>query len=534
MSEEAQIRKALAISGIKGPERNVLTGNYQSFYTTAQNLGQVPTKEVVYSPSLGRGYTRGISPARGAKSVNALITDAENYTGKRFKQALSDPTFRKLGEFPGRMSLNAYESDNSTDKIHALRHYLHMAVPYVNQHAGGIIGDNIKEEYFQGGRLRWKPLQMETIKAKIEKYGKYKGSVPTPHIPLHGITFTATLPWGWQSYTYRWGGWPRGGRFGLKSAPGLASGKGIGLKYTSTYTMSPQKQFKKQTGQFAAEPTKVKGVGTVYPPSMRGKALMDIVAKLNVQTVVTKPYAGRGYEAAVKASSRNPDPQGIGSMQAYGIVQPFYIAPYVWAHEYGRGNNPKRSFIIPGTAQGMGEVEHLFRIYLEEGKKAMIKALHETEHRCLKDLDAINNFYKMESEEMADMLSEANIRGAKGTKGEPQNALYDLMFDNVYYKKHKQMKSLIRKLFGNHLIWWFLPPSKYYHYIGMAFDIYGLKSGIKNVGAVTAYVKALTIGLAGARAGSPIAFTKKARRRQFRKTLYSRAGYHRTRVGGHH
>ena len=140
----------------------------------------------------------------------------------------------------------------------------------------------------------------------------------------------------------------------------------------------------------------------------------------------------------------------------------------------------------------------------------------------------------MESEEMADMLSEANIRGAKGTKGEPQNALYDLMFDNVYYKKHKQMKSLIRKLFGNHLIWWFLPPSKYYHYIGMAFDIYGLKSGIKNVGAVTAYVKALTIGLAGARAGSPIAFTKKARRRQFRKTLYSRAGYHRTRVGGHH
>ena len=69
MSEEAQIRKALAISGKKGPERNVLTGNYQSFYTTAQNLVQVPTKEVVYSPSLGRGYTRGISPARGASQL---------------------------------------------------------------------------------------------------------------------------------------------------------------------------------------------------------------------------------------------------------------------------------------------------------------------------------------------------------------------------------------------------------------------------------------------------------------------------------
>ena len=52
------------------------------------------------------------------------------------------------------------------------------------------------------------------------------------------------------------------------------------------------------------------------------------------------------------------------------------------------------------------------------------------------------------------------------------------------------------------------------------------------MGAAIAYIKAMTIGLAGARAGSPVPFTRKARRRKFRQNLYTRAGYHRTQVGG--
>ena len=56
--------------------------------------------------------------------------------------------------------------------------------------------------------------------------------------------------------------------------------------------------------------------------------------------------------------------------------------------------------------------------------------------------------------------------------------------------------------------------------------------GKKNIGAAVAYVKALSLGLAGARVGTPVPFTRKARRRKFRKGLYTRAGYHRQYVGG--
>ena len=56
----------------------------------------------------------------------------------------------------------------------------------------------------------------------------------------------------------------------------------------------------------------------------------------------------------------------------------------------------------------------------------------------------------------------------------------------------------------------------------------------EKAGAAKAYVSAMSIGIAGARAGTPVPFTPKARRRKFRKSLYTRAGYHRTTVGGHH
>ena len=94
------------------------------------------------------------------------------------------------------------------------------------------------------------------------------------------------------------------------------------------------------------------------------------------------------------------------------------------------------------------------------------------------------------------------------------------------------MEGILRRLFGNHLIWWFVPPTKYWHYVGLLSDIRGLLFGKKNMGAAMAYVKAMSLGLAGARAGTPVPFTRKARRRKFRKGLYTRAGYHRQQVGG--
>ena len=132
--------------------------------------------------------------------------------------------------------------------------------------------------------------------------------------------------------------------------------------------------------------------------------------------------------------------------------------------------------------------------------------------------------------EAAEAAKDAKVRRRAGNK-EPRVTLIDLNHDAIRYKR-QDMTGIIRRLFGNHLIWWFLPPTKYWHYIGMLSDIRGLLFGKKNLGTAYAYVKAMSLGLAGARAGSPVPFTRKARRRKFRKGLYTRAGYHRKQVGG--
>jgi len=220
-------------------------------------------------------------------------------------------------------------------------------------------------------------------------------------------------------------------------------------------------------------------------------------------------------------------------MKIDGVVQPFYTAPYVFYHAAGTSRVPKRSFIEEGLIAGMGRVEQLFNVYFEEGGKNFRKAYRETEFEEIKDMAEIEAFYQAGSDAMGDAVRVAKVKGLSGLRKEPRLSLYDHQLDNILVK-HSQMKSLIRKLFGNHLIWWFVPPSKYWHYIGMLSDIKGLFFGQKNIGTVRAYIQAMTVGLAGARAGSPVPFTTKARRRKFRKTLYSRAGYHRTRVGGHH
>ena len=62
----------------------------------------------------------------------------------------------------------------------------------------------------------------------------------------------------------------------------------------------------------------------------------------------------------------------------------------------------------------------------------------------------------------------------------------------------------------------------------MAFDIGSVVGGgFWSIGAVQAWVQAMAQGMAGARMGTPVPFTMKARRRKFRKGLYTRMGYHR-------
>ena len=525
--------EALGISKLTGVERDFV-GQFQTIGKFRQEIGTLPGVKI--SPT---GHPQKISPGFARNAVNSYITDANTRTGKLFSKALESPEFGEMMKEPGRLAMSALMADAMTGKIHAWRHYTKLAANYVEQHAGGMIGDEIKTEYFQAGRMKWQPLKLRTIKEKTLKYGKYKGRVPNPAIPLYGTTFTATLPTGWQMYTYRWGDWPKGlqmqgptrsyGKGGFKT-PGLMRTRARDYSKTGSLVRPELTTYLNKEGKFFDKPTKIASGATAYPPSMRGTSLMDVVAHMSPIASVIKPYPGRGYQGAVKSTMRDVNPSGNAHMSVDGIVQPFYTTPYVWAHEFGMGTSPARPFIFPGLAAGMGNIERLFHLYLEGGHKAVKKAYGETGYSGLKTLKEIDALYRAGAEEAAEALIEAKVRRKRGHR-EPKVTLFDLTHDPVRYKR-QNLNSLIRRLFGNHLIWWFLPPTKYWHYVGMLSDIRGLLFGKKNLGAAYAYVKALSLGLAGARMGSPVPFTKKARRRKFRKGLYTRAGYHRQQVGG--
>ena len=524
---ETLAAKKLFSVGMSGAKQRI-SGRFAQAGSIQQSLGAYPKVEI---RAYGSGYERDIVSARKSRAaVNNLMNNGLSRQGKALNTYLNSAnnqsTFRKLGRMPHRIALTTVESNNAKDKTAALRQYLELVVPYVNEHAGGIIGDAIKEEYFQAGRARWAPLNPNTIRNKKNRKKQGRGHYPRPAIPLYGITFTATLPDGWYAYTYRWGNFPSAGYAG--------TGRTNVRKYMSTYlasTTGKQAGLRSQSG-FFTEPYNLPGTSAVaYPPHMRGTALMDIVAHLAPTAHVVRPYAGRGYQEALKASASAQEPSGQAQMKVDNVVQPFFTAPYVFYHEEGRGNNPARPFITPGLTLGMGRVEQLFDVYLREGAKNFKKAYQETEVDGLKDMNELEALYQAGSDAAGDAVRVSKFRGMGGLRKEPRYANFDHMLDNIV-GKHQTMKSLIRRMFGNHLIWWFVPPSKYWHYIGMASDIYGLFFGKKNMGAAVAYVKAMTVGLAGARAGTPVPFTRKARRRKFRQNLYTRAGYHRTQVGG--
>ena len=530
-----------------GPVERLADGKFAVSGTFAKKIGLQPGKEIFEAKS--GTWRRTISAQEGRTAVNRLLRNELSRQGKAFNswvQRTPDSVFRDLKSMPHRISLSALEANAARNKTFGLRKYLEMTVPYVNQHAGGIIGDSIKEEYFRAGRMKWQPLSMETIKNKKRRYSKYGGHVPYPAIPLFGVTWTPTLPDGWQAYTYRWANWPHGvsGRFQGPNIGGRAgyTMPGASLhKNITTYLMSrntnpgvtkAQREMQKagSSSGFFGQPYKTQKGYTAYPPHMRGASLMDVVARLAPVAQVTYPYAGRNYQQALKAAAAKDSPRSA-QMKIGGIVEPFYITPYVFYHDSGTSKMPRRSFIAEGLSNGMGMVELVLHRYLEDGAKNFNRAYRETELDAFMSFNDINAAYLRGSMVQAEAIKTARIRGKAGLKKEPRVSLFDLQTDNLV-NKSRQMKGILRKLFGNHLIWWFVPPSKFWHYIGLMSDVRGLLFGKKNLGAAVAYVKAMSLGLAGARGGSPVPFTRKARRRKFRKGLYTKAGYHRSQVGG--
>ena len=427
--------------------------------------------------------------------------------------------------------------DNIITNTEAWKVHISKAAEYTSQHAGGIIGDHIKEQYFSAGKREWAPNTMKTQHRKLEHqvaYASYPDVyMPFAHVPMWGITGRNTgLPMGWKAYTYKHGEWPKNAHvlkpvgFGEKGKDAFRKYGRPGLQRTAPFLIKRGRRGTStmRGGGYAESqiPYLQKGktkegdprTGKIYPPARRS-GLMDIVAFL-------KPTSG------YKNSPKNG---GRGHVWVGDILEPFHMAPWVFNHETGYTTNrgakvPARPFITPGVKNGVNDASRLFQTYIKDGERGIREginisggniynayttdALYEIVH-----WDAIHKKYS----------------GQSGIRAPQQFTVYTSKFDDDMAKiraKVEGSKKQTTALFNTRHIWWFLPPSKYYHYIGMGFDIASIvMGGFWSMGAVAAWMQAMTVGMAGARAGTPIPFTRKAQRRKFRKGLYTRAGYHR-------
>ena len=157
MTDEAELLAAKKIFsiGIPGAKQRI-SGRFATPGAIQQAAGIYPQVEV-------RGYKSftefdAISARKSRTAVNSLIDNALSKQGKGLNTYLSSSDnqalFRRLGRTPHRIALNAVESNNAIDKNEAMMQYLELVVPYVNEHAGGIIGDAIKEEFIVAMDIR--------------------------------------------------------------------------------------------------------------------------------------------------------------------------------------------------------------------------------------------------------------------------------------------------------------------------------------------------------------------------------------------
>jgi len=473
----------------------------------------------------------------------------------------------RLSTWNGSWNLNAFWVDNTHLKCKALQEALNeIVVPYVNEHMGGFVGDAIKQNFFTLGRGTWRKLKDRTIKKKIRTDMQPGKNVPEPAFPLHGETYLPGMPRTWRRYTYRmgWGSRAKRGAFsGVVGSAALYPGAGgrarfmrktvqkgisgafsrgtgpmraIGLVNTKDFkrgwkTSKSRVEYMYPEGrQHTPTGEQKQGIATVYSPEQR-MPLMDIVATLDPLCYVTNGAStlADGVKNVKKATKRNRWKKS-DKISLSGALEPLmFRAPEVFLHEFGIGKNlPKRGFIAHGIARGMNTGVTLLRKYA--GK--IMEQAYEDERRLkprtrMKVQSLFTRMRAMGAKQRK--IVEAQEAGKGGDKHLPGYATgsFDPRLERNIFQKRERQKSILAKMMGHYKIWWVLPPSKYYHYIGALADIRGVLTGsFFNIGALGAYIKALSAGIIGARMGSPIAFTPKARRRKFRSGMYERAGYH--------
>ena len=482
----------------------------------------------------------------------------------------------RLRSWKGNWELSAFWVDNTHIKLQGLQKSLNeLVVPYVNEHLGGFIGDSIKQNYFTLGRGRWKALRPKTLRQKIRD--QRNKPIPEPAFPLHGESYLPGLPKSWRAYTYRYG-WgardkalgpmtsKRGGRFGFVSyrARGYTS-RGEWMRRMAQKGVDAKSSFgRRATGplkvvgggagfvrssQFSGgflsagefnEENRVKfiypkdrggGEATLYSP-LRRTPLMDITATLAPYCYVSSgAHTLADGMRIVKRATKGNQYMKTDQISLTGALEPYiYRAPEVFLHEFGVGNQPARPFITEGIARGMNTGVRLIRKNANKITEQAYEDERRLKPRTRAKVQEIFQKMRVFEAEQRKIVEASEVGGKGGDRYLPgyTTGSFDPLIDRNVAAKRERQKSLLTQLMGHYKIWWVLPPTKYWHYIGALADIRGILTGsFFNLGALTAYVKALTLGLVGARMGSPIAFTPKARRRKFRKGLYTRAGYHR-------
>ena len=439
----------------------------------------------------------------------------------------------------GLFNIRNIATDAAVPITQARMNYINLASKYMEMHGGGIIGDNIKGWYFNAGYGTWKGLTHSTIDRKRfqgkwdPKKGKKLAGTPIQTVnvpvPLWGVTYRGDLPYSWKKYTYKWGNYP--------AVPG-----GINAKNPVTAALVTQASHRHHPAAMKGMESGFMGKGEKFwwseenfvpSPENLNSSLMDITATLHPIAFMRKPTKWVGvkkWEAAAKRAEFGKELENaFGEISFYGVFEPYSAHKSVFIHEIGRGHRPpQRQFLTPGLRDGLNEVQRLGKVYVEDDTINVKEHIRIASPRMMRSIDYWSRQYQ---DRIRAGGPTVGAFGNAGLEKLPHIWEVDLNYDNLIGKLKKE-RSLMSKFFGNRMMWWFMPPSKYWHYIGMASDIKNIFfGGFLQSGAVYAMILAMAKGLAGARLGSPVPFTPKARRRKFRKGLYSRAGYHRKYVG---
>ena len=423
------------------------------------------------------------------------------------------------------LEMNVIFYDNLIMGCEGYKNYIEDAGAFVAEHAGGIMGDHIKEQYFSAGKHEWPKLTLGTLNKKARNREGYRMQgvrMPTIAVPMWGITSTQDLPHDWENYTYKFANWPEGAAGMIRSAGFLAIQPGqFGRSPTTMRTgqFINRKQYttwRSKSGRKSGIPyggydkkTHLAVERRMYAPMDRA-SMMDVVAHL----APTAMYS-QNKEGTIRVS--------VGD-----ILEPFGNIPWVFNHETGYTTNkgakvPARPTLGPGIKNGVNDVTRLMREYIKDGNRKIREgiAISGSKVWSSSQIDSMYNlWYTMDVYK--------KYVGMSGIRA-PTHAVYTRDDVGMINQKVKASKTQVRSMFNTRHIWWLLPPSKYYHYVGMAFDIASVVGGgFWSLGAVQAWIQAMSVGMMGARMGTPVPFTEKAQRRKFRKGLYTRAGYHRT------